>query len=688
MIKSYSALSLGTNRNINVSKPTNIKKNLFGELFYLPKITNIFLSRNLNQKNNSLIVNNLLNTSKSLIKNSEKYKSYTTLVKNFHHSYPYKPSKSCFITAKNILNTRNKFEKIILSQPFKILNKKSEINESFFINFIDKFNNNANLIIKYNEYKNKYFIDKFHDGNKQILKDLYENFDIDNKNIKEIFNNDIYNAKKNKFNLRICDIQVCIKLTSLYIYFTDLNKQINSKIKFPFELLSFYYGINFIEFKKFLTAIISFDKNKFHINYNNFQKQFEMFQSLFDFYDGNSFFEEYNNNHQREYFELNWDVETETENKTFNMRIIQPKISISLKCSNNIKYKFFKSIDIKTMGYLLKENFKDWDFIILNYFSQFKVFRKEINKILCGNLNNIEESKDNNLSIKNTKKLFNFNNTHIILNTKNINSSIYHFYYSRIENNDYNNYYFSLFCPGIHITYNNSLNVIKKDFTLDIRRTRQIHKLSFSFDPEDLIRYSLIILKQKENKKERNMGIKLSGLKEGKIRRTGTCLAGNAGFKRRRSIKNTSTRSAKDGKNDTDNDKNNLRKTLRLTTKRKIIENDEKIKDIQLNLDKYIFNFDEDLLKFIKREKKVERKLSDSNNISNNRDSRDKNLNKDRIRIRFSKVRLLIINQNLEESNYYFENEEVENLVKYHPSKWEKYIIENFDEILKQQQNV
>ena len=686
MIRSYSVLSLSSNKNTSADKIISIKKNFLQEqdLFYLPKLTRLFLIKNQNLKNNSLIVNDLLNTSKSLIKNSAKYKSYTTLSKNFPHSYPYNPSKSCFITSKDI---KSKSIKNIFTRPYKIHKvkiKDSEINQFSFTNFIDKFNDNTNIIIKYNEYKNKYFIDKLNDGNKQVLIDLYNNYQINKKNIKEIFNNEKYNTKKNKFSLKVSNIQVCIKLTSLYIYFIDADKNINSKIKFPFELLSYYYGISFMDFRKFLATIINFDKNNFNIKYNTFQKQYVMFQSLFEFYDEDSFFAKFNNNNQREFFEINWNIETKTKNKIFNMRIIQPKISISLKCPNNKKYKFYSSIDIKTMGYLLKDNFKDWDFIILNYFSQFKIFRTEINKILCGKLSVMEESKDNNLSLNNNKITFNFNNTHNKLNTKNINSTVYHFYYSRIENNQYKNYYFRLFCPSIHISYYNFTSLIQKDFTLDIKRTRQLNKLRFSFDPEDLIKYSVVLLKEKENSKERNYEIKLSGLKAGKIRRTSTYMMGNPVIKRR-SIKNCSTRSQNGINNRGNNDSKNLRRTLRLMTKLKDVGKHENIQDIKLNLDKYIFDFDEDILKFIKREKKVERKISQLDNITNLRDSIENGI-KDRIRVQFGKVRLLIISQNLEENNYYFENDEMGDLVDHHPNIWEKYIIEHFDEIIKQQQ--
>ena len=293
--------------------------------------------------------------------------------------------------------------------------------------------------MKYNEYKNKYFIDKNEDGNKKVLEKLYKNYDINKVNLKEVFNNANYNTKKNKIILKINDIIVCIKLTSLYIKFYDKKtKNMNTKIKFPFELLSVFYGINFIDFKKFLVSIIHYNNNHFEIKFDEMKNKYGVFTSYFYFYELKSYFEEYNNKNDREFFEIDWNYKDEKQSKYFKMKIILPQMSISLKY-NNQKVKFYSSVDIKTMGYLLDSNFKDWDFIILNYFSQYKLFRYEINKLLNDKQNslgvNFEENKNNDNKIKFNKKLisnsniklFNLNQIHTILNTKNKNSSIYDF---------------------------------------------------------------------------------------------------------------------------------------------------------------------------------------------------------------------------------------------------------------------
>ena len=109
-------------------------------------------------------------------------------------------------------------------------------------------------------------------------------------------------------------------------------------------------------------------------------------------------------------------------------------MKISIYLENNSIANFFYSIDMNKMIYLLKEKFLLWDFLILKYFSEFKLFRQEVNKILClkssygikiknckeENKSNISNISNNNIinirdnRIFNYKKKFNFNK----INTK------------------------------------------------------------------------------------------------------------------------------------------------------------------------------------------------------------------------------------------------------------------------------
>ena len=48
------------------------------------------------------------------------------------------------------------------------------------------------------------------------------------------------------------------------------------------------------------------------------------------------------------------------------------------------KMKFYSYIDVKTMDNIIKNSFNKWDYYLLIKFSENKLFRYEINKIICG----------------------------------------------------------------------------------------------------------------------------------------------------------------------------------------------------------------------------------------------------------------------------------------------------------------
>ena len=118
-------------------------------------------------------------------------------------------------------------------------------------------------------------------------------------------------------------------------------------------------------------------------------------------------------------------------------------------------------------------------------------------------------------------------------------------------------------------------------------------------------------------------------------------------------------------------------------------ENENK-KDIKLNLDKYIFNFDEDLLKFIIRpneeEKNVDINLLQKSTKSNkniklvlqkkigNNIDKNKNLN-----IIFGKMKLRWIEIDLKENEYSFDDNEYQYLLENSEIIWREYIEKNID---------
>ena len=129
------------------------------------------------RKNNNSLISNLLNTSKKLVKNNLRYKSYTELPKSFQHYYPYKPFKSSnvFLSTKNHINSKtslispyndinsNKSRKknnitiFTRGSKFKLNLKRfnfvnNNVNEDIFFDFIDEYHNKSKLKEKYNNY--------------------------------------------------------------------------------------------------------------------------------------------------------------------------------------------------------------------------------------------------------------------------------------------------------------------------------------------------------------------------------------------------------------------------------------------------------------------------------------------------------------------------------------------------------
>ena len=118
-----------------------------------------------------------------------------------------------------------------------------------------------------------------------------------------------HSAKINNFVIK--NNKINIKLSSLKIIFYEIseNKEkygINTKLKFPFEFLSIFYGLNFNDFINFLISLIdyNFTKNKFYIDYNNFSTKIEEAKILFDFFKEKSFANSYYLNNAKEYFLL------------------------------------------------------------------------------------------------------------------------------------------------------------------------------------------------------------------------------------------------------------------------------------------------------------------------------------------------------------------------------------------------
>ena len=124
--------------------------------------------------------------------------------------------------------------------------------------------------------------------------------------------------------------------------------------------------------------------------------------------------------------------------------------------------------------------------------------------------------------------------------------------------------------------------------------------------------------------------------------------------------------------------------------------NNENTKDITLNLDKYIFNFDDDILKFIKpfEEEKnnniingdtiksdyaqKKRRMNRDNSIISNRSVIQ--MNKKKFNVEIGKIKLVWNTHDLKENEYYFEEKESEYLLDNPINVWENYIENKLDE--------
>ena len=308
------------------------------------------------------------------------------------------------------------------------------LNENRFINYIDEINKNSKYINKCKNNIKEYFeTDVKRDGNKHIFEELLNKYRYDDYEHENYFSSDQYSTKKNSFNIGIFNIN--FKITSLKFIFyeiigdsknidnnifyntenkTKIKYNINSKIKFPFEFLSVFYGIELYEFITLLLSLIEYEQktNKFIIVHNNFISKVEIGKTLYDFFTEISYFYKYNNNESKECLIYDWEVKTTNNTiKHFVLKIILPQMKINIKCQNMNKIKFFSNISIKTMGDLINKSFNKWDYYILIYFSELKLFRFEINKILCGKYINNNSAQKTEVKLQTFITFRDLNNT-------------------------------------------------------------------------------------------------------------------------------------------------------------------------------------------------------------------------------------------------------------------------------------
>lgn len=690
------------------------------------------------KKSNASYIFKLINSSKKKIKNN----SCLNLPKTISHHYPYRPEykpefkhrvlssmihsksnlelsiistcKSLEISKTNLisikLGQKRKDYKLDLNSSFV---NKASVNEHIFFDFIEGWNNNSKIKEEYNNYIKKHHVNENSDINIFKLYDLLQNFKFYNE---MNFYNSKHTAKINQFKLNN-ELSVKIKLSSLKLIFYEINQKsnlyskikdnlnsnsainnnsqklknasFNTKIKFPFEFIPFFYGINFIDFLQFLIAIIEYDysKNKFYLDFKKFTKTYRIYKNNITFYGEGSYFQEFNSIN-KEFFLYEWDIKNKNDTSHYIIKIVLPQIKINMVLQNKCEYKYLSTIKPNKMAYLLKEDFKLWDIHVLSFFSEYKIFRQEVNKIVCDKYINNDKFKNVNEKVifrskfydkdnknKNIcKKKLNFNN--MKSSNDKIQENKFSFFFTQSINNISEGYFFQLIMPKIHIYFDDQNNLINSYFDLDIKQMYQIIKLKKLFSVEDLIKFSLELVDQKKQTNKKKSTFEISGKRNAKRSATLYYLE-NPGSTRLRS---GSTRIArKRNINFNESEKFNILRQSRkkLTKKMKIIGEEEDKRDLKLNLNKYIFNIDDDILRFI--EPRKEEKTSDKNKIKTICIYKGSKAHRN-ASLEFGKLKLIWVGQDLKEHEYSFEEKEIEYLFSHSTFIWEQYIENKINE--------
>ena len=663
------------------------------------------------KNNNDTILSNLCKSSKKLIKNNRRYNSYIELPKFFKHTYPYRPNTSKSVSessidfTKNQINNKLKIKKVIkkdtrfflklLKIPFVL--DKASVNEEIFFDFVDRSDINTNIKKEYNEYIKSHLINK--DVNFHVYKliEIMKRYKID----KNIFFDNKSHTKINKFVTK-SNILIKLKISSLkiifYKYDNKSSKEINkiSTINFPFEFISFFYGVNLNDFLKFLISVINFDysKNIFYLDFIIFIKLYNEYKDNKAFFEEKSFFRKYKDKTE-EFFGYYWDVENGKEIENYLMKIFLPKIKIGIKdLDKNFSWKFFYSLEVYKMLHLIKENFNLWDFFVIKFFSDYKIFRNEINRIICNKYNN-NGLRLNDIS---NKQLINFNQISNILKNSNINKL--QFFYSRnntqsISTQQNETFFLEMEIPRIHINYKYNNNTLDKFFDINMKKLLQINKLSKSFNFDDLIKFSMSIVNKKSNKLK--LVKKPSFFENNKYRKLKKSATISSSVKQIRSnIKSNSFKLSQFNLGKNDSPKNKKKSGFNKPNEIQEIQ-----KDIKLNLDKYIFNFDEDILKFIRPKEerknainnklklkriktvKVIRDFSGKNNFSkvlvNQMNDEQKKKNNQNLNIEFGKMQLIVTSKDLSYFTYTLKEKENQYLLDNPTYIWREYIENRID---------
>ena len=652
-----------------------------------------------NQKPNNL--SSLENSSVSTFKSSSQNTVKNNLI--FNHSI-IKKNKFGIISSKHsVLKLKgksiwdnNKTQKS--NNESEVINENKNVNilEEKFLYYIDSINTDKKNLAQYkNEVKEYFDKSKLNKQDIYFFKNLMNTYEYKETEEDNYFTSDIHSTKTNKFTIK--DLNFSLKLSSLklifyeikdtkddnksnyynnYTYINSSNNQkhiINTKLKFPFEFLPTFYALNFEDFINILIALIDYDfsKNKFKIDYDNFLTKIEDSKVLYDLFTEKSFAFTYNDNQSREYFLYNWDIKgKDNEIKHYLMKILLPQMKLKINCANRNKIKFFSSISIKTMKHLIKNSFNNWDFFIFINFAENKLFRYEINKIITGKYTNSNHYIDPTRFKTGQNLSFDLSSSITKINTMKKNHKTYSFFYTCFKEGKAEKYFIYFILPQISIF----LHSFTKNFELDYKILFQLNKLRKYFLPEDLIKYNMTIInfRYKDNYKE-------IGKKEPKKIMSSKTMKINK--------RNSGLRFSLDKKS-------NLKKFFRNKARAKIDiggsnllmqryqDINENIKDIALNLNYKMLNFDVSILKFINAKDNHKNDLKDnSKNESSFNAFQINNVGK-KLNIKIGNLELCWTNQEGLTNNYKFDKKISQYLLDFHQYKWRIYAEDNIEKII------
>lgn len=182
-----------------------------------------------------------------------------------------------------------------------------------------------------------------------------------------------------------------LKLISYSVYFKQLNNANNKTIVLPFEFV-----IYFLSCQKQIDLIINFlsynqDNKEFFIDHNKFKLSFLSQVSI-----------DRLNYTYKEPMTSIWITMTEQ----YQFTTIPPQMTFTLFDANSHQKlcHFTKLLDSQIVVNLMKDNFAHWDLLVLNSFSIYKAFRRE--------LFNIFSLKQHNPIINRTHSKISINNSH------------------------------------------------------------------------------------------------------------------------------------------------------------------------------------------------------------------------------------------------------------------------------------